>query len=95
MLLYHQNIKHGQPLQSPGNVRKHYNIIILVQPLPVRQQYPQKNIFQKILKKVLTNCKHYVIIMMQGGESLKKSAVKNKIEQHANGKNPEKDGIKK
>ena len=31
---------------------------------------------------------------MQGGESLKKSAVKNKIEQHANGKNPEKDGIK-
>lgn len=28
MLLYHQNIKHGQPLQSPGNVRKHYNIII-------------------------------------------------------------------
>lgn len=34
-------------------------------------------------------------MIMQGGESLKKSAVKNKIEQHANGKNPEKDGIKK
>ena len=65
----------------------------MVQPFP-RFSNTRKNIFQKIFKKVLTNCKQYDIIMMQGGESLKKSAVKNKIEQHANGKNPEKDGIK-
>ena len=52
---------------------------------------PPKKIFKKISKKLLTNCKQYDIIMMQGGKSLKKSAVKNKIEQHANGKT-KKDG---
>ena len=66
----------------------------MAQPLPFHP-CKSKKLFQKNLKKVLTNCKKYDIIMMQGGESLKKSAVKNKIEQHANGKNPEKDGIKK